>query len=358
MTKSSLFLGLDESGSFKTTESYQPAILFASAGSGKGVAYMIPNLLHCEDSIICHDIDGENYKLTKKYRESIGQKIYIFNPLCDKTNKYNPFDTIDITDKNKAYNGIEKIAKLLINDTCGCHKKAETRELFINTALDLAQSNASLTFGNILHTVSNNKTSDRETVLMLKNYLEPFKNPLINDATSKSDFDVRNFRKEKSTLYIALQSNEVCRLRPVMNFLYQHFIDLLTNCTHEDAQNDGIRFFLDDFPTLGKMPFLQTMMSYLRGFNIGLFLITSNFSQLESVYKEDTMGIINNTKFRISLGLNDCETADFVTSSSLSEEDLEVQQNKQIIFNANEISIVTDRFNFFDNAEFQAKLQK
>ena len=56
-------------------------ICFAPTRSGKGVGLVLPTLLGgWQESVVVHDIKGENYLLTAGWRKSIGQRILKFNP--------------------------------------------------------------------------------------------------------------------------------------------------------------------------------------------------------------------------------------------------------------------------------------
>lgn len=339
---------------------FQHAILIAPTGSGKGVSYFLPNLLHCEDSIIVHDIKGENFEITSNYRKSIGQKIFVFNPLSSETNKYNPFDFVDKTDKNKTYNDVDKIANILINN--GCTKDFAARVLFMNTALELISKNGNTSFGQILEEVLRAYNFENDTATHLMSYLEPWSNPLIASAMSSSDFDVRNFRDEKSTLYIVINSSDVNRLEPLMNFMYQHFIDILTSKPWAEIKDKGgVRLFLDEFSTLGKMTEFEKGIAYFGGYRVGLFLTIQNLPQLKAVYKENIIDIINNTTFRIAFHANDFETADFISKLCLDEKGFDVKDimqlktDEQIVFNECEKPQKCKKFKYFENEEFKKR---
>ena len=68
----------------------------------------------------------------------------------------------------------------------------------------------------------------------LASHLELWGNPLIDYATSKSDFNPADFRREKATLYVGLQPGGIKRLRPLMQFFYQHIAQGL--CTPADSK--------------------------------------------------------------------------------------------------------------------------
>ena len=355
-----IFLGTNSDGTFKINDSFQHTILIAPTGSGKGVSYFLPNLLHCEDSIIVHDIKGENHEITSDYRKSIGHKIYVWNPLDPKTNKYNPFDFIDKTDKNKTYNDVEKIANILINK--GCTKDFTARKLFITTVLELINKNGNISFGEIIAEVSKLYNPENDTATRLMKYLEPWSNPMIANAMSSSDFDVRKFREEKSTLYIVINNNDINRLQPLMNFIYQHFVDILTSKPWQEIKDKGgVRFFLDEFSTLGKMPEFEKGIAYLRGYRVGLFLTIQNIPQLKAVYKENTIDILNNTSFKIAFHANDFETADYISKLCLGDKGfdakdiMQLKTDEQIVLNECEKPIKCKKFKYFENEEFKKR---
>lgn len=61
----------------------QFVILMAPTRSGKGVGFVIPNLLHWLESVVALDVKKELYRKTAGFRQSIGQKVYLFNPFAD-----------------------------------------------------------------------------------------------------------------------------------------------------------------------------------------------------------------------------------------------------------------------------------
>lgn len=95
---------LEESGLLSTEQSKHPEILIgkvakgrykgkflkfdgqqfmglgAPTRSGKGVGFVIPNLLNYRDSVCVLDIKAENFIMTAGYRKKMGQEIFVFAP--------------------------------------------------------------------------------------------------------------------------------------------------------------------------------------------------------------------------------------------------------------------------------------
>ena len=66
-------------------------------GQGRGIGFVIPNLLEQRHSIICLDIKGENAALTARHRERLGP-VHVFDPwrIVEgyQSEQFNPLDTL------------------------------------------------------------------------------------------------------------------------------------------------------------------------------------------------------------------------------------------------------------------------
>lgn len=134
-------------------------------------------------------------------------------------------------------------------------------------------------------------------------------------ATSKSDFNPANFKKEKATLYVGLEPTDINRLKPLMKFFYQHMLQGL--CHHDETAKHGVLFLLDDFPSIGKMDLVTSCVSYARGYKIKLAMTIQNLADLKSAYCEKgANAIINNTNFKIAYTTNSSDTREFLGNLS------------------------------------------
>ena len=93
--KSGMLLGKNEDG-YLVAGGYQHSLLFAPTGSGKGVGFVIPNLLFWEESVIVHDMKLENHEKTSGWRSKIGHKCYVWAPAQPDgvSHCYNPLDWV------------------------------------------------------------------------------------------------------------------------------------------------------------------------------------------------------------------------------------------------------------------------
>ncbi|HQT26238.1 MAG TPA: type IV secretory system conjugative DNA transfer family protein, partial [Burkholderiales bacterium] len=70
-------------------------MVFAPTRSGKGVGIVIPTLLSWDQSVLVHDIKGENWHLTSGFRKKIlGQRVIKFDPTSLDSARFNPLSEI------------------------------------------------------------------------------------------------------------------------------------------------------------------------------------------------------------------------------------------------------------------------
>ena len=370
-SKNNILLGsnADNKKLFVENNDYRHIILIAPHGSGKGVCFVIPSLLAFEESAIVHDIKMENYELTSGYRASIGHKIFMFSPLGGegKTNRYNPLDFIS-ADEAKIIDDIQKIAHLLIKDRSDY--SAQAKNLFtsivlylvantsktksrnkslgeiarmlagdliaeINDAMEKLKTNEIETlhpfaYRQIKSFLSKDKYEQNSIIRVLSIYLAPWNNPLIDYATSTSDFNFADFKKNKTTLYVGLNPTDSDRLQPVMQFFYDHALERLATTASELGYNDkngGVCLFMDEFYSLGKLEMMAAAVSYFRGYKIKLFLIAADIESIENVY----------TDIGASAIISDCDTKiffaakSFKTANKISQICLDKSKNLELI---------------------------
>ncbi|MFX4751709.1 type IV secretory system conjugative DNA transfer family protein, partial [Acinetobacter baumannii] len=71
----------------------------------------------------------------------------------------------------------------------------------------------------------NTRTGVRKT---FTSRLELWFNPLVDAATSESDFDLRDLRKRRMSVYIAVTPDDLARVQPILNLFFQQLLDVNT----------------------------------------------------------------------------------------------------------------------------------
>ena len=157
--------------------------------------------------------------------------------------------------------------------------------------------------------------------------MQLFRDPYIKNCTSHSDFRIEDFydSPEPISLYLTVPFGQIDRVSPVfklmVNFLLRKFSagEMLPKGlkgVKDRKLKNRLVFCIDEFPTLGSLPFLQKTMGILAGYGINFFIVVQMLSQIVDLYGQhhafldncDTIGIMapgnidDATKFSQMLG--------------------------------------------------------
>ena len=336
-----------EKGKLLIADGYQHILLFALTGSGKGVGFVIPNLLFWQDSTIVNDIKLENYELTSGWRKKhLKQKVFLWNPASPDgiSHCYNPMDWIS-KKPGKMVDDVQKIANFLLPEQEFWQNEA--RALLVGVMLYLAVDDSKpTTLGEVVRTLRSDDVvyslavvldtmgkkihpvsymniasylqkpdKERGSVTSTANSsLELWSNPLIDTTTASSDFDLHQFKTTPHTLYVGLTPDNISRLAPLMGMFYQQCASIFTAQTPQKHEKHGVLMLMDEFPTLGKMEQFQAGIAYFRGYMVRLFLIIQDTEQLKGIYEESGMNsFLSNSTYRITFAANNMETANLIS---------------------------------------------
>jgi type IV secretion system protein VirD4 len=346
-SKKGMLLGRDTKGQLLIADGFQHALLFAPTGSGKGVGFVIPNLLFWADSVVVHDIKLENYELTSGWRnKELGQNAYVWNPADPDGNShcYNPIDWIS-TKPGQMVDDVQKIANLILPEQEFWENEA--RSLFVGVVLYLlAVPEKIKSFGEVVRTLRSDDVTYNLAVVMdtiggqmhpvaymniaaflqkaekersgvistLNSKLELWANPLIDTATATSDFNIMEFKFKPTTVYVGVTPDNLKRLQPLLQVFYQQATEFLSRKMPSGEEKHGVMFVMDEFPTLGKMEQFMSGIAYFRGYRVRLFLIVQDTEQLKGIYEEHGMNsFLSNSTYRITFAANNFQTAELIS---------------------------------------------
>jgi type IV secretion system protein VirD4 len=116
--------------------------------------------------------------------------------------------------------------------------------------------------------------------------LDLWLNPILDWATSGNDFDLRELRSKRMSIYVGVNPDDLHRLRPVVNLFFQQAIGLQTRelPEHNPKLKFQVMMLLDEFAALGRMPIIAEAISYLPGYNVRVVLVVQTPSQLRELY--------------------------------------------------------------------------
>jgi type IV secretion system protein VirD4 len=306
----------------------QGVLLSAPPRAEKGTAIVIPNLLFWQGSVLCLDVKLENWTLTAGYRQRTGQSCYLFHPLSEDGNTacWNPLTYIS-KDPNLRISDVQRIAAILYPDVPGTDPfwPAGARSYFLGVTMYvletpslpptlgevLRQGMASDTEGfghhwrriiegrqkgryplssqcmralsEIIDLAPVTASSIRKT---FTSRLDLFANPLLDRATSRNDFDLRDLRKRPMSIYLAINPGDLHLLQALLNLFIEQALNLQTRelPEHNPALKFQVAFILDELAAAGRIPILAQGVAYLPGYNVRLMLVIQAFSQLREIY--------------------------------------------------------------------------
>ena len=366
--KHGMLLGLDDLGYF-VADGFQHSLLFAPTGSGKGVGFVIPNLLFWEHSVVVHDIKLENHMLESGWRAKQGQKVYVWEPSNPDgiTHCYNPIDWVSAK-PGQMVDDVQKISNLIMPEKDFWNNEA--RSLFLGVVLYLiADPTKTKSFGQVVRTMRSDdvvynlavvldtlgdvihpvaymniaaflQKADKErsgVISTMNSSLELWANPLIDASTASSDFNIMEFKKVKTTVFVGLTPDNIQRLQRLMQIFYQQATEFLSRkIPNEKEEPYGVMFLMDEFPTLGKMEQFKAGIAYFRGYRVRLFLIIQDTQQLKGTYEDAGMNsFLSNSTFRITFAANNYETANLISQLCGNKTVEQTSFNKPSFFSLN-----------------------
>lgn len=327
-----------KNGRYLTYGGYQFVILAAPTRSGKGVGIVVPNCLNYSDSLVVLDIKGENFDITSGFRAKHGQKVYLFAPFDEAgvTHRYNPLEYIS-DDPAQRLGDIDAIGTALYSGGNQNDKfwSENAKDLFRGLCLFvLERKDLPKTFGEILRQASgkgkplkeyifeelkkaqdtghpfsnacidclNRVLSNSENTLagIVATFGTPllfFQNPRVDLATSANDFDLREIRRERMSIYFKMPPNKLKEGSVLVNLFFDQLLNLNTRVlpSQDKTLKHQCLVLLDEMTSIGKVAMIAQAVSYMAGYNMRLLTIIQNKSQLEDVYgKAGALTLLSN----------------------------------------------------------------
>lgn len=92
-----------------------------------------------------------------------------------------------------------------------------------------------------------------------------YRNEPVLTATATSDFDLRDLRKKKMTIFIGITPDKLAIARPILNIFFSQLISL--NIKELPQSNPDLKYtcllLMDEFTSIGNMPILKKGVSFI-----------------------------------------------------------------------------------------------
>ena len=357
-------------------------IILGGSGTGKSRFFVKPNLLQCNTSFVVTDPSGELVESCGKMLMRHGYEIRVFNLNDMKhSSNYNPFHYLrDSTGEINSNNVIKMINVFMTNTKV---EGASSGDQFWDDATRLLLSSLCFllietgteeeqNFAGVLDLIHKAKVIEgkeeekSELDLMFDKrkeaapkalsvqYYEEFKQAagktmqsiLISTTTKLQYFKLENVRNlthtdnirletlgdKPTALFIVIPSTDT-----TYNFLAAMMYTQLFDTLYDRAINFyhgrlpvHVRFILDEFANVGKIPDFEKVLATCRKFEISAQVILQNISQLKRLYEKSWEELPGNCDTLIYLGGKDQFTNEYLSKELGKEtiDQLSINQTK------------------------------
>lgn len=401
-------------------------LVAAPTRSGKGVGIVIPNLLSWPGSVIVLDIKHENHDITSGFRQQHGQKVFKWSPadLDAKSHRYNFLDAIT-DDPAHRVSEIQQLATILLADPgpgADPMWTDEARSLFLGIVLYVLDTpSVPRTLGEVYRTMNTNqdlgdvcehlvKTRSHELhpacIMSLNNFakkaakersgvksnltasLNFWANPVVDAATSASDFDLRDLRRKPMSIYVAIKKNQLQTFSRLLNLFFQQATNILQRDLPGTEEPYPVLMLIDEFAALGRMDVVANSLADIGGYGVRMVNILQGLGQLDQLYThQGRESILQNSALQVFFAANDDTTANYVSnrlgfktiktvsqtdpgglrwmskSSSYTKRELmnadEVRRldtDKEIIFKESSRPVLSSKIRYYEDRTFKSRL--
>ena len=304
----------------------------APTGAGKGVSAIIPTLLRHPGSVIVIDPKGENYAVTARCRQEMGQRVVLLDPFritdTDKTDTFNPLDLIDPSSRGAVDEAAilaemiappanrqdpfwenrarQRITGLLLHVASArpplLKTLSEVRYLLNQKAEDIdftakemrrSKLDEVRMMASILDTA---ESRVRASILSTaQQQMEFIRGGLVGAAMSRSSFPVDDVtRGEGLSIYLVIPPDKLDSHRQVLRLWVGALMVLLLRRRHPPRLNT--LFMLDEAAQLGPLRQLRQAITLLRGYGLQTWSFWQDLSQLSQLYPDAWETMLNNCR--------------------------------------------------------------
>ncbi|ANS52315.1 hypothetical protein BM86_35305 [Bacillus thuringiensis] len=324
-------------------------LIIGSPGSGKGQAYVYPNLINnTEETIICSDPKGELYRDTHLIKQDQGYRVYLVD-FVDFINchRYNPLDNVKDDIDARA------VANIIAKNAAEGNRDFWTKSaLSFLSAIILYVKNEYKDKANMTHVIDFAVRAGREAeyfedviaslteehpayhlfrlaslsagstkmgiMSTMAQQIGIFALRKVAGLTETSDFLFEDLQKHKSIVYVKIPMDEN-PFEQLTAMFFDQLIEVFYKIAVRSPNNKvPIRsiFLFDEFSNIGTIEKYPKVLSTCRGLDIVMMTVVQDFGQLEDKKRyghEMTRSIINNHDTILFLRTKDKKTAEYLS---------------------------------------------
>jgi type IV secretion system protein VirD4 len=333
-----------------TIRSDEPAhiLVVGPSRSGKGTGFVLPNGYLWQGSAVFFDPKRENFHALASHRQRQGDKVFMFSPGSPDTHRYNPLDFVR-RDERMATDCLV-VASFVIPEKAD-DTWAGAGRLLLSALIGYVLASPLTASAQHMRTVARMTTTGRDISTVLRAIvkterdhlptwivdsfnqyiaLEPetrnsavfnvnmamslWNNGLISAATETSDFDIRELRRQRMTIFIGCTIAELSIFRPLIRILFQQIHDLLMEKIPGEDEPHHVLLMLDEFYHVGRMDSLISKITISAGYGFRMAIVMQDIAQLDELYgKSRRITTVSGSQIKLFIQINDLDTSEFVS---------------------------------------------
>ena len=343
-------------------------ITVAGSRSGKGTAFIIPNLYFYPGSVIANDPKAELAMLTAGRRNAMGQSVAIIDPFResglppDELAAFNPMDIVDPDDESATDEaGLLADALIVQESGKGSHWTQSAKNLLHGAILAVAMryppGDPERTLSTVRELITQDAGSmtrtreladsigERQGMLSMMRDAGGFAEQAANGFQAKADaersgvlstaqeqtaflhspamrralgastfsIDDLKTRPEGCTVYLCLPARRMGTHARFLRLMITVALARMEAVKGMPRAGRPVLFMLDEFAALGHMQVIERAAGLMAGYGVKLWTVLQDLTQLKRDYKESWETFLGNAGTMQVFGNNDATTCRYVS---------------------------------------------
>lgn len=333
---------------FLRVHAFTHLLTVAPAGGGKTTHTLGPNLLSYRGNCVVIDPKGELYRLSAEHRRKrFGHKTIRLDPallLGPKAHRFNPMDFIDphakrfLSDCRDMANMLvtrtgaeddphwndsaENVSAAFISYVSAREENREFRTLqtvrgFLASEADFEAGKRQMQmidgYDGVLQQLGHslNWLKDREGASVLSNvqrHTNFLDDPLIADATAFTNWNPRELRTGRMTVYIVIPGDRLVVWAGLTRLWLGMLLRIVTRGV--PTEQNPVLFLIDEAAHIGKMRSLEDAITLLRGSGVRVWMFFQSLAQLRATFGDHADTVLDNLGTQQYYSITSFNTAD------------------------------------------------
>lgn len=135
----------------------------------------------------------------------------------------------------------------------------------------------------LMRQFADQKSEQQQSIMLTFNSnMKVFSNPITAAATDGNDFDLRELRRKKMTVYYGLAPSAIGTFERLTNLFFSQLLSENTRTLpeHDPTLKYQCLLMLDEFTSMGRLDIIQVSLAFTAGYNMRFVFILQNQEQL------------------------------------------------------------------------------